>query len=174
VKSTTCTNSPAAHRTLPFETMVRVHEFSTTARPLPCASRTAARSWDKPHHRSLPKPAAREIESIGPVASVPVRIEVLGKRGCHSGAFFTVQVGAFPRSRQRRAPGATAWASSYSPIFIQQYDSSDGPVSIVCESAGFPGKQAAAGFSGEKAPRPSEGFSPMVIRPRWKKVPFRS
>ena len=146
----------AAHRTLPFETMVRVTNLNngktTTVRITDRGPFVDNRIID------LSQAAAREIESIGP-GVVPVRIEVLGNVDVTAG-FFTVQVGAFhdhgnaERLRDRLS-------INYSPIFIQQYDSPDGPFYRV-RVGKISGQQAAQDF-GEKL-RNVEGFSPMVIR----------
>jgi rare lipoprotein A len=81
----------AAHRTLPFETMVRVTNLnngkSTTVRITDRGPFVENRIID------LSMAAAREIDSIGP-GVVPVRLEVLGDVNIEEG-FFTVQVGAF-------------------------------------------------------------------------------
>src|SRR4029077_532420 len=75
----------AAHRTLPFETMVRVTNLnngkSTTVRITDRGPFVDNRIID------LSQAAAREIESIGP-GIVPVRIEVLGNVDVTAG-FFT-------------------------------------------------------------------------------------
>jgi len=146
----------AAHRTLPFETMVHVTNLnngkSTTVRITDRGPFVDNRIID------LSQAAAREIESIGP-GIVPVRIEVLGNVDVTAG-FFTVQVGAFhdhgnaERLRDRLS-------ISYSPIFIQQYDSPDGAFYRV-RVGRISGEQAAQDF-GEKL-RNTEGFTPMVIR----------
>ena len=81
----------AAHRTLPFNSMVRVTNLSngksTTVRITDRGPFVDNRIID------LSKAAAQEIESIGP-GVVPVRIEVLSGPDPFSG-YFTVQVGAF-------------------------------------------------------------------------------
>ena len=146
----------AAHRTLPFETMVRVTNLNngktTTVRITDRGPFVDNRILD------LSQAAAREIESIGP-GVVPVRIEVLGNVDVTTG-FFTVQVGAFhdPGNAGRLRDRLSA---SYSPIFIQQYDSPDGAFYRV-RVGKISGQQAAQDF-GEKL-RNTEGFSPMVIR----------
>jgi rare lipoprotein A len=146
----------AAHRTLPFETMVRVTNLnngkSTTVRITDRGPFVANRVID------LSLAAAREIESVGP-GVVPVRIEVLGNVDVTAG-YFTVQVGAFKdpanANRLRDKLGAT-----YSPIFIQQYDSPDGTFYRV-RVGKISGEQAAQEF-GEKL-RAAEGFTPFVVR----------
>jgi rare lipoprotein A len=146
----------AAHRTLPFETMVRVTNLNngktTTVRITDRGPFVDNRILD------LSQAAAREIESIGP-GVVPVRIEVLGNVDVTAG-FFTVQVGAFhdPGNAERLRDRLSA---SYSPIFIQQYDSPDGAFYRV-RVGKISGQQAAQDF-GERL-RNTEGFSPMVIR----------
>jgi rare lipoprotein A len=146
----------AAHRTLPFETMVRVTNLSngktTTVRITDRGPFVDNRIID------LSQAAAREIESIGP-GVVPVRIEVLGNVDVTAG-FFTVQVGAF-RDRGNADRLRDRLSASYSPIFIQQYDSPDGAFYRV-RVGRISGQEAAQDF-GEKL-RNTEGFSPMVIR----------
>ncbi len=111
----------AAHRTLPFETMVRVTNMNngktTTVRITDRGPFVDNRIID------LSLAAAREIESVGP-GVVPVRLEVLGNVDVTAG-FFTIQVGAF--KERTNAEGLRDRLSvTYSPIFIQQYDSPDG------------------------------------------------
>jgi rare lipoprotein A len=146
----------AAHRTLPFETIVRVTNLNngkyTTVRITDRGPFVDNRIID------LSQAAAREIESIGP-GIVPVRIEVLGNVDVTAG-FFTVQVGAF-RDRGNAERLRDRLSISYSPIFIQQYDSSDGAFYRV-RVGKISGQQAAQDF-GEKL-RDTEGFSPMVLR----------
>jgi rare lipoprotein A len=146
----------AAHRTLPFETMVRVTNLNngktTTVRITDRGPFVDNRIID------LSQAAAREIESIGP-GVVPVRIEVLGNVDVTAG-FFTVQVGAF-HDRGNAERLRDRLSVSYSPIFIQQYDSSDGAFYRV-RVGRISGEPAAQEF-GEKL-RNTEGFSPMVIR----------
>jgi len=146
----------AAHRTLPFETMVRVTNLNngktTTVRITDRGPFVDNRIID------LSQAAAREIESIGP-GIVPVRIEVLGNVDVTAG-FFTVQVGAF-HDRGNADRLRDRLSVNYSPIFIQQYDSSDGAFYRV-RVGRISGQEAAQDF-GEKL-RNTEGFSPMVIR----------
>jgi rare lipoprotein A len=111
----------AAHRTLPFETMVRVTNLNngktTTVRITDRGPFVDNRIID------LSLAAAREIESVGP-GVVPVHLEVLGNVDVTAG-FFTVQVGAF-RERANAERLRDRLGLSYSPIFIQQYDSPEG------------------------------------------------
>ncbi len=111
----------AAHRTLPFETMVKVTNLNngktTTVRITDRGPFVENRIID------LSLAAAREIESTGP-GVVPVRLEVLGNVDVTAG-FFTVQVGAF-RDRSNAERLKQRLSASYSPIFIQQFDAPDG------------------------------------------------
>jgi rare lipoprotein A len=146
----------AAHRTLPFETMVRVTNLnngkSTTVRITDRGPFIDNRIID------LSLAAAREIESVGP-GVVPVRVEVLGNVDVTAG-FFTVQVGAF-RDRANAERLRERLSLSYSPIFIQQYDSSEGAFFRV-RVGKISGEDAAHDF-GEQL-RAKEGFTPMILR----------
>jgi rare lipoprotein A len=146
----------AAHRTLPFDTMVRVTNLdngkSTTVRITDRGPFVENRIID------LSLAAAREIESIGP-GVVPVRLEVLGNVDVTAG-FFTVQVGAF-RDRGNAERLRDRLNLTYSPIFIQQYDSANG--TFYRDRVGkVSGEDAATAFAGEL--RSKEGFDTMVFR----------
>lgn len=147
----------AAHRTLPFETMVRVTNLSN-------GKSTVVRITDRgPFVEGriidLSLAAAREIDSVG-AGIVPVRVEVLTPGVDVTGGFFTVQVGAFhdPSNAQRLRDRLS---TSYSPIFIQQYDSPDGLYYRV-RVGKVSGEDAARQF-GEQL-RSREGFTPFVVR----------
>jgi rare lipoprotein A len=146
----------AAHRTLPFDTMVRVTNLnngkSTTVRITDRGPFVENRVID------LSLAAAREIESVGP-GVVPVRLEVLGNVDV-TGGFFTVQVGAF-RDRGNAERLRDRLSLSYSPIFIQQYDSTDGTFYRV-RVGKVSGEDAASAFAGQL--RDKEGFTPFVVR----------
>ena len=147
----------AAHRTLPFETMVRVTNLSngrsTTVRITDRGPFVENRIID------LSLAAAREIESVGP-GVVPVRVEVLSPGVDPTTGFFTVQVGAFrdrgnaERLRERLNP-------SYSPTFLQQYDAPEG-VFYRVRVGKISGEEAAHQFSEQLRAR--ESFSPFVVR----------
>jgi rare lipoprotein A len=147
----------AAHRTLPFETMVLVTNLnngkSTTVRITDRGPFVDNRIID------LSLAAAREIESIGP-GVVPVRVEVLTPGIDPTGGFFTVQVGAF-RDQANAQRLRDRLNLSYSPIFIQQYDSPDGTFYRV-RVGKVTGEDAARQF-GEQL-RGREGFTPFVVR----------
>jgi rare lipoprotein A len=147
----------AAHRTLPFETMVRVTNLnngkSTTVRITDRGPFVENRIID------LSLAAAREIESVGP-GVVPVRVEVITQGVDPTSGFFTVQVGAFrdPGNAQRLRDRLNL---SYSPIFVQQYDSPDGLYYRV--RVGKISGEDAARQLGEQL-RAREGFTPFVVR----------
>ena len=146
----------AAHRTLPFQTMVRVTNLSngktTTVRITDRGPFVANRIID------LSLAAAREIESVGP-GVVPVKLEVLGNVDVTAG-FFTVQVGAF-REKTNAERLRDRLALTYSPIFIQQYDIADGTFYRV-RVGKVSGEDAARDFAEQL--REKEGFTPMVFR----------
>jgi len=146
----------AAHRTLPFETMVRVTNLnngkSTTVRITDRGPFVENRIID------LSLAAAREIELVDPGVA-RVRVEVLGNVDPTAG-FFTVQVGAFrdPSNAERLRDRLSA---SYSPIFIQQYDSPDGMFYRV-RVGKISGEDAARQFGDQL--HSHEGFVPFVTR----------
>ncbi len=146
----------AAHRTLPFETMVRVTNLNN-------GKTTVVRITDRGPFVDnriidLSLAAAREVDSVGP-GVVPVRVEVLGGVDPTAG-FFTVQVGAF-RERANAERLRERLSASYSPIFIQQYDSPDG-VFYRVRVGRISGEDAAHQFGGQL--HDLEGFTPLVTR----------
>jgi len=146
----------AAHRTLPFETMVRVTNLNngktTTVRITDRGPFVANRIID------LSLAAAKDIDSVGP-GVVPVRLEVLGNVDVTAG-FFTVQVGAF-RERANAERLRDRLSVTYTPIFIQQYDAPDETFYRV-RVGKVPGEEAAHEFAEQL--REKEGFTPMVVR----------
>jgi rare lipoprotein A len=146
----------AAHRTLPFDTKVRVINLhngkSTIVRITDRGPFVENRIID------LSMAAAREIDSIGP-GIVPVRLEILSAVDPTAG-FFTVQVGAF-RDRNNAERLRERLSGFYSPIFIQNYDSPEG-VFYRVRVGKVPGEDAARQF-GEQL-RSREGFTPFIVR----------
>ena len=147
----------AAHRTLPFETIVRVTSVNN-------GKSTVVRITDRGPFVDnriidLSLAAAREIESVGP-GVVPVRVEVLSPGVDPTSGFFTVQVGAF-RDRENAERLRERLNASYSPIFIQQYDSPDG-IFYRVRVGKVSGEDAARQFGDQLRER--EGFTPMVLR----------
>ena len=146
----------AAHRTLPFESMVRVTNLnngkSTTVRITDRGPFVDNRIID------LSRAAAQEIESIGP-GVVPVRIEVLSGPDPYSG-FFTVQVGAF-KERGNADRLKERLSAAYSPIFIQQAVLDEG-IFYRVRVGRVSGEADAQKL--KDVLRDREGFSPMVLR----------
>jgi len=147
----------AAHRTLPFETMVRVTNLNN-------GKSTVVRITDRGPFVDnriidLSLAAAREVDSVGP-GVVPVRVEVLSPGIDPTSGFFTVQVGAF-RDRANAERLHDRLSPSYSPIFIQQYDSPGG-VFYRVRVGRISGEDAARQFGEELRDR--EGFTPFVTR----------
>lgn len=147
----------AAHRTLPFETMVRVTNLNN-------GKSTVVRITDRgPFVENriidLSLAAARQIDSVGP-GVVPVRVEILSPGVDPTGGFFTVQVGAF-REHANAERLRDRLSASYSPIFIQQYDSPDGVLYRV-RVGKISGEDAARQFSEQLRGR--EGFTPFITR----------
>ncbi len=146
----------AAHRTLPFDTMVRVTNLnngkSTTVRITDRGPFVENRIID------LSLAAAREIESVGP-GVVPVRLQVLGNVDITDG-FFTVQVGAF-RERANAEHLRDRLGLTYSPIFIQQYDSPEGTFYRL-RVGKVSGEDAAKELAEQL--RTKEGFTTLVFR----------
>ncbi|MBS1841324.1 MAG: septal ring lytic transglycosylase RlpA family protein [Acidobacteria bacterium] len=146
----------AAHRTLPFNSMVRVTNLnngkSTTVRITDRGPFVDNRIID------LSKAAAQEIESIGP-GVVPVRIEVLSGPDPFSG-YFTVQVGAF-KDKGNADRLKERLSVAYAPIYIQQVNLDEGNFYRV-RVGRVSGEQDAQKL-GETL-RAKEGFSPMILR----------
>jgi rare lipoprotein A len=146
----------AAHRTLPFDTKVRVTNLtngkSTVVRITDRGPFVEGRIID------LSMAAAREIDAIG-AGVVPVRLEVLSLIDPTAG-FFTVQVGAF-RNRSNAERLRDRLSTSYSPIFIHNYDSPDGMYYRV-RVGKVPGEAAARQF--EQQVRNREGFTSFIVR----------
>jgi rare lipoprotein A len=147
----------AAHRTLPFETMVRVtnerNGKSTVVRITDRGPFVNNRIID------LSYAAAREIDSIGP-GVVPVRLEVLSTGIDPETGFFTIQVGSF-RERANAERLRERLSAMYSPTFVKRYDTSSG-VFYRVHVGKVSGEETAKEF-GERL-RSSEGVTPMVIR----------
>lgn len=147
----------AAHRTLPFETVVRVTNETN-------GKSTVVRITDRGpfvNNRiiDLSYAAARQIESIGP-GVVPVRLEVISTNTDPEAGFFTIQVGAF-RDRANAERLRDRLSAAYSPIFIKQYAVSGGAFFRV--HVGKVSGEETAKELGEQL-RSREGVVPMVIR----------
>jgi rare lipoprotein A len=146
----------AAHRTLPFNSMVRVTNLNN-------GKSAVVRITDRGPFVDnriidLSRAAAQEIESIGP-GVVPVRIEVLSGPDPFSG-YFTVQVGAF-RDKGNADRLKDRLSATYSPVFIQQVSLDEGDFYRV--RVGRVSGESEAQRLGEVL-RVKEGFKPMILR----------
>jgi rare lipoprotein A len=146
----------AAHRTLPFNTVVRVtnqtNGKSTTVRITDRGPFVDNRIID------LSYAAAREIESIGP-GVVPVRLEILSAIDPTAG-FFTVQIGAF-RERANAERLRDRLSSTYSSVAIQSFESPNGSYYRV--HVGKVSGEDAAKKLGEQL-HEREGVKPLIFR----------
>jgi rare lipoprotein A len=146
----------AAHRTMAFNTMVRVTNLTN-------GKTVVVRITDRgPFVENriidLSRAAAQAIESIGP-GVVPVRLEVVSGSDPFGG-FFTVQVGAFKDlgNAQRLRDRLNAL---YPPAFIQQVQLEDGTFYRV-RVGKISGEPSAERFAEEL--KSKEGFHSMVVR----------
>jgi rare lipoprotein A len=146
----------AAHRTLPFETMLRVTNLNngkfTTVRITDRGPFVENRIID------LSQAAAREIELIGPGVG-RVRIEVLGGVDPATG-YFTVQVGAF-RDRGNAQRLRDRLSVRYNSIQVRQFGSGDGVLYRV-QVGKVSGEEAAGQLSEEL--QEHEKLSSFVVR----------
>ncbi len=147
----------AAHRTLPFETVVRVTNEKN-------GKSTVVRITDRGpfvNNRliDLSYAAAQEIESIGP-GVVKVRVEVISTGSDPEAGYFTVQVGSF-RELANAEGLRERLSSGYSPIFIKRYGTGSGSFYRV-HVGKVSGEESAKEF-GEQL-RAKEGLVPMIIR----------
>ena len=146
----------AAHRTLAFDSMVRVTNLKN-------GRKTEVRINDRgPFVENriidLSLAAARELDMVG-MGVAPVRLELLAGSSPLEGSF-TVQVGAFlvrenaERFRQRLE-------LRYQPVFIQEYDSPAGLFYRV-RVGRVQGEEAARQLADQL--RREEGVVPFVVR----------
>jgi len=146
----------AAHRTLPFDTMLRVTNLangrSTVVRITDRGPFVENRIID------LSLAAARELDMAGAGIAM-VRLEQLSGADPESG-FFTVQVGAF-RGQANAARLRERLNGIYSPVFVQSFESPDGTFYRV--RVGKTATEDAARQLGETL-RAREGFTPFVVR----------
>ena len=147
----------AAHRTLPFETMVRVTNLNNGKSAV--VQITDRGPFVDNRIIDLSMAAAKEIESIG-AGVVPVRLEIVTPGIDPTTGFFTVQVGAF-RDQANAERLRDKLNATYSPIFIQPYDSPDGMFYRV--RVGKISGEPEAQKYGEQL-RAREGFDPKVVR----------
>ncbi len=147
----------AAHRTLPFETMVKVTNLnngkSTTVRITDRGPFVENRIID------LSRAAAQEIESIG-AGVVPVRVEVISAGVDLSSGYFCVQVGAF-KDKGNADRLRDRLLVTYSPVVIQAVETADGSFYRV-RVGKVSSEEAARDFAAQLRER--EGFTTLVFR----------
>lgn len=145
----------AAHRTLPFGSIVRVTNLnngkSTTVRITDRGPFVANRVID------LSLAAAQEIGSVGP-GVVPVRLEVISGESPTAG-YFTVQVGAF-KDRANAERLRDRLSASYSPVLIQEINAEAGQFFRV-RVGKVAGEEAARQFAEQL--RTQNGFSSALV-----------
>ena len=146
----------AAHRTLPFDSVVRVTNL-TNGRSVDVRITDRGPFVEK-RIIDLSLGAAQALDLVA-AGVAPVRLEVLSGSSPVAG-YFTVQVGAFlDRGNAERLRGRLA--RTYSPAFIQEYDLPGGYFYRV-RVGKISGEDAARQF-GEQLRR-REGFVPFVVR----------
>jgi rare lipoprotein A len=146
----------AAHRTMAFNTMVRVTNLTN-------GKSVVVRITDRgPFVENrvidLSRAAAQAIESIGP-GVVPVRLEVVSGNDPFGG-YFTVQVGAF-REKANADRLRDRLEALYPPATIQQVALDEGTFYRV-RVGRILGEETAQRFADDLKAR--EGFHAMVIR----------
>jgi rare lipoprotein A len=146
----------AAHRTLPFNTVVRVTNLrngkQTEVRINDRGPFVANRVIDLSHS------AAAAIEMIG-TGTAPVRLEVLSGPPLQSG-FFGVQVGAFQVQENAERLKAQL-AARYSPVIVVPYDSPNG-IFYRVRVGRLPSEEAARQLAGQL--QAIEQFTTFVVR----------
>lgn len=147
----------AAHRTLPFDTIVRV---TNTSNGKTAVVRITDRGpFVENRILDLSYAAAQEIAAVGP-GVIPVRLEVISSRVDITAGFFTVQVGAF-RDRSNAERLRERLNAAYGPVVIQTFETPDGPFYRV--RAGRIAGEEAARESAEQL-RTREGLATFVLR----------
>ena len=147
----------AAHRTLPFNTMVRVTNMtngkSTTVRITDRGPFVDNRIID------LSYAAAKQIESIGP-GVVPVQLEILSAIDPNDGTF-TIQVGAF-KDKTNAEKLVRRLSKDYPSVDLQSFHSPKGEAFYRVHVGKISGEDAAKKMSEELHAR--EGVKPLVFR----------
>jgi rare lipoprotein A len=146
----------AAHRTLPFGTMVRV--INTTNGKSATVRITDRGPFVGNRIIDLSFAAAKEIASVGP-GVVRVQLEILSAIDPNAG-YFCVQIGAF-RDRNNAERMKTRLSAEYSPIHIVEFPTDSGAFYRV-RVGKVSGEQAAQAL-GEQL-RGREGVSPLIFR----------
>lgn len=147
----------AAHRTLPFNTMVRVTNMTngktTTVRITDRGPFVDNRIID------LSYAAAKQIESIGP-GVVPVQLEILSAIDPNDGTF-TIQVGAF-KDKTNAEKLVRRLSKDYPSVDLQSFHSPKGEAFYRVHVGKISGEDAAKKMSEELHAR--EGVKPLVFR----------
>lgn len=146
----------AAHRTMAFNTMVRVTNLTNSKSVV--VRITDRGPFVDNRIIDLSRAAAQQIESIGP-GVVPVRLEVISGADPFGG-YFTVQVGAF-KERGNAERLRERLDVLYPPATIQQVQVEDGTFYRV-RVGKISGEQSAQRFADDL--KAKEGFHSMVIR----------
>ena len=146
----------AAHRTLPFESLVRVTNLKN-------GRKIEVRVTDRGPFVDnrvidLSLAAARELDMVAS-GVVPVRLELVAAVSPLAGNF-GLQVGAF-KSRENAVRLRDRLASRYPPVSIREYDSTDGLLYRVFAGR-VPGEAAARQLADQL--RREEGLSSFIIR----------
>jgi rare lipoprotein A len=146
----------AAHRTLPFESVVRVTNL-TNGR-ISEVRITDRGPFVENRILDVSFAAAKELDMVT-MGVAPVRLELLGGSRPLEGSF-TVQVGAF-LARENAEGLRERLAERYSPVFIHEYDSPNGLFYRV-RVGRLPSPEAARQFAEQL--RGEEGFVAFVVR----------
>jgi len=147
----------AAHRTLPFDTVVRVTNMNNGK--FAVVRITDRGPFVENRIIDLSFAAAQQIESVGP-GVVPIRLEVISGTVDPTAGFFTVQVGAF-RDRGNAERLRDRLNASYAPIYIQTYEAPDG-VFYRVRVGKISGEDAARQYAGKL--QTGGGFTTFVVR----------
>ncbi len=147
----------AAHRTLPFDTVVRVTNLSNGK--FAVVRITDRGPFVENRIIDLSFAAAQQIESVGP-GVVPIKLEVISGAVDPTTGFFTVQVGAF-RDRGNAERLRDKLHASYSPIYIQPYNAPDG-IFYRVRVGKISGEDAAGQYASQL--RTHDGFTTFVVR----------
>jgi len=148
----------AAHRTLPFDTMVRVTNLSNGK--FAVVRITDRGPFVDNRIIDLSFADAQQIESIGP-GVVPIKLEVISGTADLTAGFFTVQVGAFRERENAERLRDKLGASSYSPVYIQPYEAPEGTFYRV-RVGRISGQDAAQQYASRL--QAHDGFSTFVVR----------
>jgi len=147
----------AAHRTLPFDTIVRVTNINNGKSAV--VRITDRGPFVENRIIDLSLAAAQQIESVGP-GVVPIRLEVISGSVDPTAGFFTVQVGAF-RDRGNAERLREKLNATYSPIYIQTYDAPDG-IFYRVRVGKISGEDAARQYAIQL--KTHDGFTTFVVR----------